>query len=826
MYFDTLQYVDGSGTTQEIALSLSNLSGNGGATRLVYEPRSHRTSTFKISWATPPETDLGIPFKSRCVVYAGRTSTAGAANTFSGGTILFQGRRTDNAGSASGSRVVTEVTLSDLWWDLGRVTFRNVWSEITAGTVASPTYSTVSWPDVILFQPAPGATYSPSPVNNTISTWQQIKAVISYASGYASGTNAVQVQTTSSAEFTPLYCNWYPVRSAKCAEALTMCLRPHPGVYTEVDYTTTPPTIHFRNAAALTAVTLPYATTDGSGITHLASNIQSLDELIPDAVRLYYKINNTIAGQPIVGFGTDIYPAAAANSLLCLDYSIDITGSTSVQVENTFVSAAFDPTSKTLWRTKVNSLKQQSEGGQIPNDGTTGALTILDTTINGGTSGHPDGIQVVDDSGTAINLSTYQYYTDGDVFAWMQQPSGGGAVSVVHANVTAFFSYQKSTGGVLGVTRQETRQAHHMRLKLTNAPSGLYVYAQTVNQGESIPSNLAQSIYTELSTLQWKLKHEILQTAATADAAPTLIKPGKHCINLSGGASAWTTMNAIPETVTIEFFRNAAGLMVARHSIQCGPVNHLEPGYLVQLTNLFRNRQKLPVDANQRLTGQTCSNLADLSSETARENSVPANSDHGILPIYAADATNSGYSNVLTPDATLGHITVAQQNSSTGASVTTGLIPPVYSGTGAPASGTLATNAYYRVGWFYVDTAGNNLWRCTTAGSNSTSAWTQISSSGGGFSWSIYDNTQAYYAGNVIRVATAATFSGTTSVVGTYVCVVNVPANGTGNNVPTFPEPTSGTIHWRCLGLGFNAISTCASGGSGTIYIQSSNTLP
>ena len=163
-----------------------------------------------------------------------------------------------------------------------------------------------------------------------------------------------------------------------------------------------------------------------------------------------------------------------------------------------------------------------------------------------------------------------------------------------------------------------------MRVILTNVPSGTYVLKQTLNVGEAIPSGLAQALYTELSVLQWKLKHEIFQTAATASAVPTIIKPGKHCINLSGGASAWTSMNAAPERVSIEFFRTGNGLLAAQHSISCGPVNHLEPGYIVQLTNLFWNRNKSGIDPFQRLSGTVSSTQVDLSATDAKENSTPA----------------------------------------------------------------------------------------------------------------------------------------------------------------------------------------------------------
>lgn len=54
--YETLQYIDSSDDTQEVALSGSNISANGPATpRLKFTPVSHGISTFVITWPSPPE---------------------------------------------------------------------------------------------------------------------------------------------------------------------------------------------------------------------------------------------------------------------------------------------------------------------------------------------------------------------------------------------------------------------------------------------------------------------------------------------------------------------------------------------------------------------------------------------------------------------------------------------------------------------------------------------------------------------------------------------------------------------------------------------------
>lgn len=625
MLFDTLEYVDAGGSVQEIALKLNNVGTHGGATVLRYNPRSHAPSTMEIFWVLPPENDVVIPFRSRCKIYANRVSGTGSANSFSGGTILFQGRRTDNQGSASASRVLTSMVISDVWWDLMKITYTIPWRYVSGGTMASPTFSTFNWPDIVLFQAAPGATYTPAAVSGTITTFQQIKALIDFASSYATGADEVQVQMPEDAEFTPAYVNWYPVRSAKVAECLSFCLRPHPGVFTEVDYSTTPPTIHFRDRTNMVTFGLPYKATDADGIVHVASDIKPLYDLVPDTVRLFYKINGEYNGQPIITYSSDNYPSND-NKLLALDFSIDITGSSSNETRYTFISSSFDPTDKTLWRQRVASLRQLSEGGQIPNDGDTGAIAFVDSNPYN-SSTHPKGIQVIGEDGTDYSSSygtAIPYLSDMDVYSWMRLTDGS-VPNVVKATVKAFFSYNKiSPQGSGSITDQFGEHQHSFRVLLTNASSNTYVLRQTVSTGESIPANLAQRIYTELATLQWQVRHEVFQTAASPTALPWIIKPGKHKINLIGGRAEWETMEALPENVSIQLFRTGDDRLAAQTSVSCGPVNHLEPGYLVQLHNLFWNRNRSGIDAYQRMTGSTASSQVDLSATAPKENSMPS----------------------------------------------------------------------------------------------------------------------------------------------------------------------------------------------------------
>jgi hypothetical protein len=116
----------------------------------------------------------------------------------------------------------------------------------------------------------------------------------------------------------------------------------------------------------------------------------------------------------------------------------------------------------------------------------------------------------------------------------------------------------------------------------------------------------------------------------------------------------------------------------------------------------------------------------DLSSESARENSVPANADFAQHIVYSPDVIDATRSLAMTNDATTGQISVAQLKSSDGTNYTTGIIAPLYTGVGAPGPTTLATGAYYRLYCTYLDITVPLKpvpYLCVTAGDKTSSVW-------------------------------------------------------------------------------------------------------
>lgn len=667
---------------------------------------SHKASSVMLRLpGVPPSVAPAIPFESRIQIVDPT------------GTIQFQGLRTDRKGTADPRRPSSSYQFDDEWYFLDHCPFYQTWVR-SAGNLP--------FTNIVLFQPNPGQVYLPAPVQDTITTGQQITDILNWA--ILMGAN-LQI-----GEIDPdIYEPWYPIQSLKCGDAIRHCLKLHPDCFTEIDYSTTPPTFHVRQRSNLIAVTLPYAFTDASGRRHTATDIQPRPELQPTRVGLFFRVMSNegvistpmdiypnsnlsvqgpvIAGQIVGGAaapytvgGTPIKGTAMANinsataaviqvgappGLRALDFAMDLQGPRISEVSSEITTTAFDPTNKAWWRKKVPSLRQLSQGGNIPNDGGTGAIAFLSTTINGG--GATD-ITVQDDSGNPINVSggnyAFELLPDSAPMAWMNA-SVGGSLEVIEATVTAHFSYtrQKSVGsGTLNMSVPNDH-VHHVRVKLTNSASVSATFSQPTSTGEAIPTGLAQSVYASLATLQYSFTHTIVEKPFNG-----WLKPGKHAINLGGSEAApeWAAMNATLQQSEYKMHLDGAGNTFDNFTIQCGPVDHLEPGQLVQLFNVFANRDLTKLDPNERLSGTTGSGTVAMPSDTAQENSVPGSIDNGLQVFSAPDVQGNGVTNAITHDPANGQTKLSQLNSTTGAVLITGIGMVELSGAGAPGPSTLA----------------------------------------------------------------------------------------------------------------------------------------
>ncbi len=202
-----------------------------------------------------PAAAADIPFHGLVTIYKDRVYSGGG---FSGGRVIFKGSRVDFNGVASPEAPATTMTFADVWHDLQYTPFQHYWKNRPGGTLADFYFSRIN-----LFQDISAGPGSPW---GYLTTAQQISEIITYAQSNCS--LAVQLGTVDPVWNLPLY----GCKAVTCADALFAL----PGAACRTRsacfvYTTAPPTLHIRQRANLTAVSLPFA----DGVKHQSSTIEA-----------------------------------------------------------------------------------------------------------------------------------------------------------------------------------------------------------------------------------------------------------------------------------------------------------------------------------------------------------------------------------------------------------------------------------------------------------------------------------------------------------------------------------------------------------------------
>ncbi|MDB6109426.1 MAG: hypothetical protein JWR69_1176 [Pedosphaera sp.] len=515
-----------------------------------------------------PIADADVPYAGQVIIRWNRLPD------FSGGTVIFRGRRTDYNGFAKPGSPSTVMVISDPWWDLQQITFQHYWKAWNGSALANFYYSRIN-----LFQDisaGPGAPWAYLDIS------QQISQIITFAHTTC-GAN-LQLGTVDPEWQMPLY----PVKAITCADAMLICLRPVGNAVTFFDYTTDPPTLHCLQRPSCTAVTLPYAGTDGNGRAHESSEIKPLENLQMGAdqdVVIQYQKSLTVDGVSKTILINDVWPLGGDGlNLGSIVVPIDLAASTITNTKAKVTSAAIDPTTTAFWSKKVPPLA----------DAKVASLALVSTHVNNGTSDVAAGVSIKDEAGAYVSLSDFAYeLVDGAVAPWMKLGSGA-AVDSVAVTITAHMSYDvKSVAGGSFNHQKFEDQPHSVRIKLTNSPTATYETMTSYTEGDPVPAGLAQHLHESMEELQWEGQHVIKEKKIYA-----IITPG-NVLNLSGGRTEWATMKAVITSVEIDFF-------AGRTTVSIGPEKHLGAPELVERLQIWRYRQ-LYTNLNVRNSGEPLS---------------------------------------------------------------------------------------------------------------------------------------------------------------------------------------------------------------------------
>lgn len=427
-----------------------------------------------------------------------------------GEDIVFRGRFDEPERLLDGHVERLVYSLKDLWWHLQNLPFVQ---SIPVGLSSE-----------LLF----GNT-RPVPLFNSGRTIEQeITAVVEYAAD-----KGVAVQMGSIEHAT-----WSPVQIERedgtCASMLLTLRRFVPDMSTQIDYSTTPPTLNFIRRIDAAEHTLPIPADPVNVRLRAERGIQASEVVIR------YVITNEVDGSPQTVVSTDAWPeGSTGESENAVISTVNLRGFTSVRQKQELFVRAIQPNSKSWWTRLYPWLA----------DATFHGSTTVDT-----------GTRTEEGGGSAGLINEVE---GGAVPAWLSASTGTSIVKARAVNFTYKGVYYGS---------YELRATVHA----TSLGSDTYYSEPEITPGDTAPAGVAEAYYSAVSVLHYSgtLRY-------TDDELPNPRVRVGDVINLSGGnavARGWSTMRGQVQRVEQDVGR-------ATWSITLGPPAHLSLADLQSMMN-------------------------------------------------------------------------------------------------------------------------------------------------------------------------------------------------------------------------------------------------
>ena len=320
-----------------------------------------------------------------------------------------------------------------------------------------------------------------------------------------------------------------------CAEVILKMLRWSPDVVTWFDYSTLTPTFHARKRSNLTAVSLAIGTDEIDNIMITPRH----DLQIPGVV-IHYEQTNEVDGVTYESITLDT--AGTTDAFNTLHCTIELSGFRATYLTQKIVTENWpDPmTTKSWWKSHVPAL-----------------ASILDADLT---------IHDVSRSGTKDRI-----LTEGQVQDWMTGYSAEEDVVTAQADL-------KEKDASSNVVVERKNQVIKLTLVGTNCSTRTYRKLDSFEEGESVPSGVADAVYAAWNQLQYDGNMSL-----TEDEVSGNVIPGRK-LNLTGGRASWAAMNALVQQVT-------ENVDTGQTSITIGPARHLGPDDLVVLLRASRTRR-------------------------------------------------------------------------------------------------------------------------------------------------------------------------------------------------------------------------------------------
>jgi hypothetical protein len=580
-----------------------------------------------------------FPYWAAVIVRTNRTSSTGNDNSFSAGTIKFQGKRIRKPMVYRGNYEGVTYEFQGPWYDLDvspyLQTFKGATTNFNPGEIV---LYTAAYPLI-----TPGGL-------RFISAGDQIQCILqfildSYAalslaapfqyvgrdlhtgaidlnvSGIGSGTvdentdatgapynYSVNAGTTIDVSLFKLFLKSEIMRPQSGAQFIQKILEWSPRTNVAFDYTTTPPTIYFTNidgsGAGSGDTNLPLF----DGTNHKSIDLQKLEDLVPASVVIGYRITNTVGGSTVIDYVIDKYGPHGSNSgsdpnagpgvvVQILDlqgYSVSFAQG-QLDCETLAAIGGSHAARRAWWASKRGGELAKLEDSRVRFQDETGSATSIPNAKIYYTANGLDSTGASVTAGQEFTSADYSFFVNrlvrGTQHAWMTV--GATAVKSVRAKIVAPMQFAEfealsasgtpdtDTAGGPPVRRHNANDQQHCNVELTNGVTDSYSTIASSTAGESYiigAGGIAQYLFNMLSTPQYE--GDYIKVEANFGTGISLLKR----VNLTGGRSEWTTMKAQIQDIVEEWGDKQT-------SVRIGVARHLNADQLSALLNMSRFRR-------------------------------------------------------------------------------------------------------------------------------------------------------------------------------------------------------------------------------------------
>jgi hypothetical protein len=502
------------------------------------------------------------------------------------GVVWFIGYATKTPRMGRPSAEGVGYTFEDAWWFLEHTPYSQAWM-FTGGVDYHNTGGYIGW------TPPGGSPPGTANITNLIlgiddsgnpqtTSWQILNAIGCCQTAILGigGTNPLQPGTISGAILPPAEA----ARDLTCAEVIRRMLRWHPNFVTWFDYTATAsgnpcPALYIKPRTALTAVSFACAGKPASSI-----DIAARPDLVPPVVVINYEIVSQVDDQDQRSVQIDQYPSATPTLQPGgIMLTMDLQGMKTTYVRQYIKTTPIDYNILDWWKERLPWLNDANISNLFASANPTGANPA---STNGGSVApiFPDGGTDTDnpgdgtdpasgstDSGTAWG----NMLIEGDIPNWID---GNAQMALVQLAVNYDVNMGNDANGN-PVIEHHLNETIFVKVLSTDLNTGWYNQLSGVYVGEPVPTGLAEAYYLALSQLQYEGTWEI-----TEQECGTIGGPYLGCVlNLTGGLTAWATMNAA-------IFETTEDLATGKTRLRFGPVEYLTPKDWLALLRFQRDR--------------------------------------------------------------------------------------------------------------------------------------------------------------------------------------------------------------------------------------------